>query len=230
MKRGVELLLITVLLAVCFAAAQVPRSSYDPAPAHRAGQQKSFIDWAFSQINPRNIDYGVRIEALRQSVLDDTLRDPDFRSKALLIAALLGLFIAYWWECRTTGGLRVSTTRIVTVYHNELAVARSHIAKLTSEYAQAKRVLDDQMETRLAAKTQKTKPSNTSPSGEASPGNASNGSTDKPGETQLGDHDSGLNQQLLDANQTISSLRRQLGIVTRKYEEEQQKNRKLRGE
>src|SRR5215471_18841704 len=122
MKRGTELLLITVLLAVCLAASQVPRSSYDPAPAHRSGQQKSFIDWAFSQINPRNINYGERIEEMRQSVLDNTLRDPAFRAEALLIAALCVLFVFYWWECRTTGSLRVSTTRIVTAYDNELAV------------------------------------------------------------------------------------------------------------
>ena len=230
MKRRAQMLLFMLLLAACFAAAQVPRSHHDPAPAHRPGQEKNFIDWESSRINPRNIDYGAQIEELRQSVLDDTLRDPDFRSKALLITALCGLFIAYWWECRTTGGLRVSTTRIITACHSELAVARDLIIKLTGEYGQAKRILDEQMETVLRTKSQRTKLSNTTASGDGPKGNAPDASNDKPSESKLEGQDSVLNQQLLEANQTISSLRRQLGIVSRKYEEEQQKNRKLRGE
>ena len=216
MESWAKLLLSVVLLVVCLADAQGPRTHYDPAPAHRAGQQKSFIDWTFSQINPRNIDYGARIELSRQSLLDDTLRDPDFLSKALLIAALCGLFIAYWWECRTTGGLRVSTSRIIAAYHNELAATRDHVTQLTAEYAQAKRILEDQMEAGLAAQAAVGKRQD----------GAANGSKKELPAATSGNGQPRVDELLVENN----SLKRQVKTLTTKWEEEQQRNRKLKGE
>ncbi len=224
MKRAIEIILLVLFWAVLFAAAQAPRSSFDPAPARHAAQQKSFIDWTFSQINARDIDYGQRIEVWRQGFLDDTVRDPSFRTELLLITALCVLVIVYWWELWVAGVSRVSTTRIVTAYESELTVARGQIAQLSAEYAQARRLLEEQTEPAVAAKSQKPKPGSEA---SAKPAAYSNG---KEPETPVGGQDNGLGQQLLDANQTISSLRRQLSTVTKKWEEEQQKNRKLRGE
>jgi len=216
MKCGAGLLLIFVLLPACFAAAQVPRSHYDPAAAgRRPVQQKSFIEWALGRINPRNIDYGARIEETRQSMLDDTIRDPEWRAKALLMAALVGLFIAYWWELRTSGGLRVSTTRIITAYHNELAVTRDQISKLTAEHGQAKRALDDHMEMALAIRAARGKREDgaTNSKKVAAPADASN--------SQLT-----VDQLVVENN----SLKQQVKTLTAKWQEEQQRNRKLKGE
>src|SRR5579864_355426 len=226
MKRALRLLLLLVASAACFAVAQAPRSRYDPGAGRRPVQQKSFIEWTFSQINPRNIDYGARIEAMRQGFLDDTIRNPEWRGKALLIAALLGLYVAYWWEVRRSGGIIISTARVIAGYENELVMARGQITKLTAEYKQAKRILDDQME---AARSQKSKPTNAAPADDGLKGNASGNGKDRSSEPQPEGQDSESNQQLLAANQTISSLRRQVSTLTRKYEEEQQKNRKLKG-
>ena len=215
MRRGGGLLLVLVLLPACFVAAQVPRSRYDPAAGRRPVQQKSFIEWALGRINPRNIDYGARIEETRQSMLDDTIRDPEWRAKALLMAALVGLFIAYWWELRMSGGLRVSTTRIITAYHNELTVARDQIAKLTVEYAQAKRALDDHMEMALVIRAARGKRED----GAAS--SKKEAALTGPGNSQLS-----VDQLVIENN----SLKQQVKTLTSKWQEEQQRNRKLKGE
>jgi hypothetical protein len=215
-KKPARLLLMIMSLATCLAFAQVPRARYDPASSSHAKDQKSFVEWAFSRINPGNIDYGARIEEIRQGLLDDTLRNPEFRAKALLIAALLGLFIAYWWECRTNGNLRVSTTRIVAAYHNELAVARDHIVKLTTEYGQAKRILDDQKETTLPMRAAAGKREE---GGAAASKIAAVPAGPAPSQVTM--------EQLLIEN---NSLKQQVKTLTTKWQEEQQRNRKLKGE
>lgn len=227
MKRAARLLLPLAMSAVCFAVAQVPSSRYDPGAGRRPTQQKSFIEWAFSRINPRNIDYGARIEAMRQDLLNGTVRNPEWWGKALLIAALTGLYIAYYWEVRRSGRIIVSTARVVAGYENELVMARGQITKLTAEHRRAKRILDDQVE---AAKSQKSKSTGSAPSEDGLKANAYGDGKDRPNEPQTEGQDSELSQQLLAANQTIGSLRRQVGTLTKKYEEEQQKNRKLKGE
>ena len=207
--------LILGLLAVCLAAAQATSSRYDPAAGHRPVQQKGFTEWALGRINSRNIDYGAQLEEIRQDILNDTIRDPEWRAKALLIAALGGLFIVYWWEVRTNGGLRVSTTRIVTAYHNELAVARDEIAKLTAEYAQAKRALDDHTEMALAIKMTK--------------GKREDGATNS--KKDGAPADSGSSQMSVEQLQIENnSLKQQVKTLTTKWQEEQQRNRKLKGE
>lgn len=230
MKRAVQMLLMLSLFITDFVADQASRSRFDPAPASHSTQQKSFVDWILSQINSKDVDYGKRIEETRHIILADTLRDPFFRTDALLIAALCALYVCYWWECRTKRALRVSTTRIVTAYHNELAVAREEIARLSIEYARAKRILDEQLEAEVVAKPQKTKPENVLSSGNGTNGAIILGGNGKTVEPKLSDQDNGLKQQLVQANETITSLRKQVSVVTRKYEEEQQKTRKLRGE
>lgn len=216
MKHCVEVSVLVVLFAACLATAQVPRSRFDPAQAHPAEQQKSFVDWAFRQINPRNIDYGERIEQMRQSVLDNTLRDPSFRGETLLIAALCVLFTFYWWECRTNGSLRVSTTRIVSAYHNELAVARDQIAKLSAEYAQAKRQLDEQTDAASVVKAAVGQREDV----------ATNASKKEVVPAKSGNDQLTVEQVLTENN----SLKQQVKTLTTKWQEEQQRNRKLKGE
>jgi hypothetical protein len=164
---------------------------------------------------------------MRQDMVDGTIRNPEWWGKALLIAALVGLYVAYWWEVRRSGRIIVSTVRVVTGYENELMMARGQINKLTTEYRLAKRILDDQME---GARSQKSKSTNAVPADDGPKGNASNNGKIRSSEPQPEGQDSELNQQLLAANQTMSSLRRQVSTLTKKYEEEQQKNRKLKGE
>ena len=217
MKRRLQLIVIVVFIVISTAVAQMPRSSFDPAPAHGARNQKGFIDWALSQINRRDIDYGARIEVMRQRMLNSTLRDAGFRVEALLIGALLLLYVCYWWECRRSTNLKVSTVRIVTACHNELQAARQHIAKLSSEYEQARRVLEERTEPApLAAQTAGGRRQTAAVSGDQKDvvaGSTGNGQLNR--------------DELLVEN---NSLKQQVRTLTIKWQEEQQRNRKLKGQ
>jgi hypothetical protein len=208
-------IILTMILAV-FAmptlnALQATRSRFDPAPAGRIVPHNDFWDRVSKGINPAGIDYGERIEETRQGILDDTLRDSSFRFEAVLALALVGMWLLYWWECRITGNLRFSASRAVVACQNELASVRGRNAKLEKEYAEAGRILNERMENPAAAKPQQAKSRNESSS------------------IDLGQGTANPEQQLAEAKQMIAGLNRQVAILTRKYEEEQQKNRKLMG-
>jgi hypothetical protein len=181
-------------------------------------------------VNPRNIDYGQRIEAMRQRLLDNTLRDPDFRDKAILFLALIGLYIYFWWEMRKANAMKHSATDMLTAYQNQLAVASAQVDELSVQYAEAKRLLDEKIEAALVAKPRRLKLENVAPSSIAPQAAESVEENGKAAASPVKDSESGAALQLLSASDLINSLRQQLGVVTRKYEEEQQKNRKLRGE
>jgi hypothetical protein len=223
--------LSTLLLAACLAMAQETRLHHDPAPARSAGPHKSFVDSSLGLLNARNIDYGLRIEEMRQSALDATVRNYNFWADAMAVGVLGVIFIYIYWQSRQNQSVRFSTARILVGYENELVVVRDRFAKLSAEYNQLRRTTDGQMEGTIAPKPQAMKREN------ATPGNGNNmekipagGNGQTAVALQVRGEDGGLNAQLVAANDTIGSLRRQVSALTKRLEEEQQKNRKLRGE
>jgi hypothetical protein len=218
-------------MVACLATAQGPRSHYDPAPGRRTGPQKSFVDSSLSLLNPGNIDYGMRIEEVRQNALDATVRDSGFWADAIAAGILGVIFIVICWQSQQNKSIRSSTARLVAGYENELVVVRDRFAKLSAEYNQIKRAADEQMEDTLRSKPQVARRENVAPGNGHTMEKVSGGAN---GQTAVALHvreDAGSpNPQLVAANDTIGSLRRQVTALTRKVEEEQQKNRKLRGE
>jgi hypothetical protein len=212
MTRRLGLALSVIVLAASFAESHGQRSRYDPAPNHHAGPQQSFVDWAFGRFNPSNIDYGMRLERMRQSVLDNTLLDPSFRIDTLLIGALCFLYWCYWWECRKITNLRASSARIVTACQSELLVAREQIARLTSEYAQARHILDERQEASIVGTTVNRKREDPVANGE-----------NKVSVPAAPQEDEPTRVDLLTENY---SLKQQVRTLTMKWQEEQQKNRK----
>lgn len=154
---------------------------------------------------------------MRQSILESTLRDTTFRVEALLIGALCFLYVCYWWECHRSTNLKVSTVRIVAACHNELQASRQHIAKLSSEYAQARRMLEERTEAAsLAAHTVGGKRQSAAVNGEQKDlvaASTGNGQLNK--------------DELLVEN---NSLKQQVRTLTIKWQEEQQRNRRLKGQ
>jgi hypothetical protein len=214
MNRRLGLVLSVIVLAACFAESHGQRSRYDPAPTHQAGPRKSFLDASLGLFNPSDIDYGMRLEEMRQSVLDNTLLDPSFRNDSLLIGALCFLYGCYWWECRKTTNLRVSSARIVTACQSELLVAREQIARLTSEYTQARHILGERSEASTAATSVHRKR-------EA----VANGENKTP-VPAVPQEEEPTRVELLSENY---SLKQQVRTLTMKWQEEQQKNRKSKG-
>ena len=212
MKRQVALGLCVIVLAAWFLESHGQRSHYDPAPSHRTGPQKSFVEASLGLFNPSDIDYGARLEVMRRSILANTLLDQSFRIDVLLIGALCFLYGCYWWECREITNLRASAARIVTACHNELLAARAQIARLTSEYTQAKHIVNERSEASTGPTTVHRKREEPVTNGE--------NKTSVPAVSQ---EDEPSRVQLLTENY---SLKQQVRTLTMKWQEEQQKNRK----
>lgn len=123
------------------------------------------------------------------------------------------MFLIVLWQDRQNRRMKFSTARVVAAYHNELTVARDHISRLSSEYTQAKRILDEYKEASLALRLSGAKR-------DAVPANSKNTAA----ATSDGQP---AREQLLIEN---GNLKQQVKTLTNKVQEEQQKNRKLKGE
>lgn len=222
MKYRNTILVLGLALAASVTAAQIPRSRYDPAPVRGTGAQKGFVDFVFSRINPSNINYGMRLEEFRASVLDTTVRDVSFWADAFATGLLVLSFAIIVWQHRRLHSMRFSTARIVTVYHCELTQARNQISRLSAEYNAIKRMADEQKEERLSARPQTAGRENSV---------RDNGKSEvKVAAVAPATVNGGSTPELAKANQTIGSLRKQVSTLSTRLAEEQDKSRKLRGE
>lgn len=230
MKLSQRMLPIALFVSIC-ASAQAPKSSYDPTPGHSKGQPKSFTEFVFSRINPRDIDYGVRIEEYRQSALGATVQDAGFWADAFAVAMLGMAFIMIYWQHRKNQNVRFHTARLLIVYRSELAQARAHGEQLQSQYERLKRTLEERSQDVLDAKPVTAK-RDIAAAGTANSGaqTLQNSSGQRPTEQQLREENERLKRQLGQDSDTSASLRRQVTTLTKRLEEEQQKIRRLRGE
>jgi len=207
--------LMRITLFVVLGTAVATTQSLTPKPnsatASRSRPHGNVLDWGLKQINPHDVDYGKHIEELRQAAIDNTIHDYGFWSDCVAAGVLGMMFLIVLWQDRKNRRMTFSTARIVTAYHNELAMAHVQITRLSSEYAQAKRILDEQMEASYVSRPQAAK-------GESS-NNKDASSAVPDGEPSR--------EQLLAEN---GSLKQQVKILTAKWQEEQQKNLKLKGE
>jgi hypothetical protein len=200
-----------VLMGTALATTQSPVSISNPDTASHSRPRGNVMDWSLNKINPHDIDYGLRIEELRQTAIDRTIHDYGFWSDFVSVGVLGMMFLIVLWQNQTNRQMRFSSARVVTAYHNELAMARDQVTRLSSEYGQAKRILGEQMEASFVARPQATK--------RESAGNKDAASAAPDGQISR--------EQLLAEN---GSLKLQVKTLTTKWQEEQQKNRKLKGE
>jgi hypothetical protein len=206
---------LLVVLGTAVAATQSLTPKPNSATASRSRPHGNVLDWGLKKINPQDADYGKHIEDLRQSAIDNTIHDYGFWSDCVAAGVLGMMFLIVLWQDRKSRRMTFSTARIVTAYHNQLAMARDQITLLSAEYAQAKRILDEQTEGSYVSRPQ-------TPKRESTPGSSS----DK-GTTSAAPDGQSSHEQLLAEN---GSLKQQVKILTAKWQEEQQKNLKLKGE
>jgi hypothetical protein len=204
-----------VLLGAAVAATQPAIPKRNPAPANQAGPKGNVVDWGLKQINPRDIDYGQRVEELRQTVIDSTIHDYGFWTDFVVAGVLGMMFLMVFWQDRQNRRMRFSNARVVTAYYNELAMARDQINLLSSEYAQVKEMLDERREASFVSRPQAAKRDN-APASNSNKDTVSTVPDGQPGR-----------EQLLTEN---GNLKQQVKTLTAKWQEEQQKNRKLKGE
>ncbi len=207
--KSLRTVIFLLFLGTGFAASPASSPNPNSIMSGRSRPQGSMVDWALNKINPQDIDYGQRIEDARQKAFNSTVHDYGFWSEFVAVCVLGMMFLIVFWQDGKHRRLLFSTARVVTAYHNELAVARDQITRLSSEYALAKRILGEHMEAIPVVRPQAARRENANGKDSVMP----NGQPSR--------------DQLMAEN---NSLKQQVKTLTTKWQEEQQKNRKLKGE
>jgi hypothetical protein len=222
-----------IVLGAMMASGQTSRSSYDPAANRPAKQHDSFMDFALKKVNPQDIDYGQGIEEMRRTAIVATMDDCYYWSNLVAISGLVIMFCLFFRQHVLLKRRASSTARVVTWYHNELLEARSQAFEQGAKYLQLKRRTDDQIEAGLTQNPQPPKGGSTSGEPSGGSGSSVNGAaanTPTQSEQTLREAIKKLEQQAGKDKETINSLRQQTGVLSRRLQEEQQKNRSLRGD
>lgn len=222
-----------IVLAALAASGQTSRSSYDPAANRPAKQHDSFMDFALKKLNPQDIDYGENIEEMRRTAIVATMDDYYYWSNLVAISGLVIMFCLFSRQHVVLKRRAFSTARVVTWYHNELVEARNQAFEQGAKYLQLKRLADDQIEAGLAQKPQPPKGDSVSGEPSGGSGKSANGSAPNAqiqGDQSLREAIKKLEDQAGKDKETIKSLRQQTGVLSRRLQDEQQKNRSLRGD
>jgi hypothetical protein len=220
-----------IVLAALAASGQTPRSSYDPAANRPAKQRDSFMDFALKKLNPQDIDYGENIEEMRRTAIVATMDDYYYWSNLAAISGLVIMFCLFFRQHVVLKRRAFSTARVVTWYHNELVEARNQAFEQGAKYLQLKRLADAQIEAGLAQKPQPPKGDSVSGEPSGGSGKSVNGAAPNAqiqGDQSLREAIKKLEQQAGKDKETIKSLRQQTGVLSRRLQDEQQKNRGLR--
>ncbi len=229
MKMPRQIALAVCLFAATLAAAQRPRSSYDPAQQHPPKQHNSLIDFVLKRINPTDKDYGQWIEQARQNAIEAGL---DRLPMLLSVALLLGSFVVIVHQNRERRHREIIATRFLAWYHNELIHARETDREVIARNQRLKKMIDESAEAEPAPKTAQ-------PTAKSGPSAAGNGATGPvlaaPKTTAGAGHDlateiNKLRQKVVAQDDTERTLRQQIGQLNSRLQEERQKNRTLKGE
>lgn len=225
MKSSYSLILSCAVMVASIAPAQTSNSGHDPVPRSRAMQQKGFVDSTLGRINPNNVDYGQRIEDVRRIAFESTLESYDFWSNVAVMAVAVLLFLYVLYQARVRKKMTFSTAELLTSYHNQLAVAEEQLSDVSAKYVRLTAAVEREKEAMVAAKAAPARPQTVGSGNNKDVGRNASSTA----EQQLRDDNAKLSQQLGGANETINSLRKQVSTLSRRLEEEQQKNRRLSG-
>jgi hypothetical protein len=228
MKKLLPIAFTLCLLGVSAAASDRPRSSYDPAQQQPRATRESFTDHFLKRINPDNTDYGQRIEQMRQQVIDAGLGNlPELLSIVLLVAA----FLVIVHQSRERSHREIIAAGFLAWYHNELVRAREVAQDAIARNLTLKNALDEQA-------GGATTPPELQPASKAGPSITENGAggpaPDTP-KTPAANHD--LVAEINQLRQKVEAyangekvLQRKINDLDRKLQNEQQKNRSLKGD
>lgn len=154
MNRLRQTVLIALVLVAVMAMDQTPRSHSDPAPNRPAKPSTNFIDFNLKRLNPEDIDYGQRVEEMRNNGMEATVDDYYFWSNLVAFAALFIAFSMYYRLNVVDKRREWSTARVVSWCHNALVEARRQAFEWGEKYTELKRIMDDQIEARSSQEQQ----------------------------------------------------------------------------
>jgi len=188
-----------------------------------AEHRESFIDFALKQINPDGKDYGQCLEDVRRTVIESTLNDYYYWSN---LSAIVGLLVAFCMMLRQRTLFKrrdTSTARVLCWYHNELFGARDQAHRLAQKYAELKRIADHQAEPRVLH--QPTKIESLPPESRIAASEPMV-NAEQINEQALRETIKKMERQAGHDKETLNSLRQQISVLSRRLQDEQQKNRR----
>jgi hypothetical protein len=251
-------LFLAMLPLVCFAQERRPAgdpAGQAPSPKPKDG----FVDFALKSINPADKDYGECIDESRKILVDETVRNGYFWSNLIALGLLACLFIIIVYQHRVQTVREWTAAEVLMQYENSLSRANAQVEEATSknrglmesltalrESALRFQASPAEAQERPAAETVSSRASSIQASQVASikssdPKSASirsRAATAISPANQIGlfkpDVDlimkvNSLEQQLGRFQDEAKLLRRQLNESDRRLQEEQQRNRSLKG-
>jgi hypothetical protein len=251
-------LFLAMLPFVCFAQAR-PSGYDPAAQAQSPKPKDGFVDFALKRINPADTDYGQCLDEGRKLLLEETMRNAYFWSNLVALGLLAGLFVIIVYQHRVQTCREWTVAEMLAQYEHSLSRANAQLEEATSRNRGLMEALTTLRESALpsplplgeaqdrpALQTVSSRTSSIPASQVATPknGNAAapsrsaRAATAAPPANQIGlfkpEVDlvmkvNSLEQQLGRSQDEAKLLRRQLNESDRRLQEEQQRNRSLKG-
>ena len=117
-------LFFVVLASVSPTVAQ--HSNYDPMPRKSATQSSGFVDSTLGLINPKNTDYGYRIDQDRKVFVEQTLHNFEFWVIGITVSLLIVSFFMLLHQSRERDRREIIAAGLLAQYHNAWVDARAH--------------------------------------------------------------------------------------------------------
>ena len=117
-------LAVVVLASISPGIAQ--HSNYDPMPRKSATQSSGFVDTTLGLINPKNTDYGYRIDQDRKFFVEQTLHNFEFWVIGITVSLLIVSFFMLLHQNGERDRKEIIAAGLLAQYHNAWVDARAH--------------------------------------------------------------------------------------------------------
>jgi hypothetical protein len=251
-------LFLAMLPSLCFAQARRSGYD-PAAQAQSPRQKDGFVDFALKRINAADKDYGQCLDEGRKLLIEETMRNAYFWSNLVALGLLACLFVIIVYQHRVQTGREWTAAETLAQYEHSLSRANAQVEEATNrnrglmealtalrESALRSQSPPGEAQDRPALQTVSSRVSSIpasqvatkSSSATSAPSRSARASTATPPANQIGlfkpDVDlvmkvNSLEQQLGRSQDEAKLLRRQLNESDRRLQEEQQRNRSLKG-
>lgn len=126
------------------------------APGHTARKPAGFLDYALGKINPDGKDYGAKLEASRDSVVDHSLDDLYFWSNAFTLLLLCGSAAVILLQWRSAEKREVIASSLIAELWNGRVSDRIEIERRTADFNRLVATHNADVEKALSSRTTST--------------------------------------------------------------------------
>jgi hypothetical protein len=149
--------LFLALFVATMASAQPSSSIVDRPQTVTQSQAKKYsnpVEFFLHRFNPDDIDYGERIEEMRESLLADTVQSPFFWSIAWGAVLLIGSLAMVVHLEQERKHRHLIAARFLAWYHNQLLDARAHALEELGKFNRLRQAVDERDMAAAASATQ----------------------------------------------------------------------------